>query len=321
MDQVSYGLLTAEVGRACSATRTLMTVHHLVSAAVLRWASAETKALLAPRLASGEEIAAFALSESEAGSDANAVSTTIQRNGRYLILSGEKCWVSFGQVASIFLVIGRAADGIAAVLVPGDTPGLSRHPVTTMVGTRAGMMAHLKLEKCQVPAEAIVGRAGFGLSHVAATALDHGRYSVAWGSVGIAEAAVRASFDFARGRYQFGAALVDKPLMRARLTRMAVMARAARALCMEAGRLRDADSPAAIVETMVAKYASSKAAVYAANEAVQIHGARGLLEELQIERLLRDAKVTEIIEGSSDILELILGEQELGRIFDDDPCA
>lgn len=312
MDQISYGLLTAEVGRACSATRTLMTVHHLTSAAVLRWATPETKATLVPRLARGEEIAAFALSEPGAGSDASALSTTIHREGDNLVISGKKCWVSFGQIASVLLVIGRSDEGMTAVLVPHNTPGLHKQPVNTMVSTRASMMAEITLDRCKVPATWIVGRAGFGLSHVVTTALDHGRYSVAWGSVGIAEAAVHASCEFTQSRSQFGSLLRDKPLMRARLTRIAVAARAARALCMEAGRLREAGAPSAIVETMVAKYAASKAAVYATNEAVQIHGARGLLEEQQIERLLRDAKVTEIIEGSSDILELLLGEQNLG---------
>ncbi len=316
MDPISYGQLTAEVGRACSSARTLMTVHHLVSAAILRWGGGEVKARLVPRLARGEEIAAFALSESEAGSDASALSTTIRREGDYIFLSGEKCWVSFGQIASVILVIGRAAEGITAVLVPCDTPGLHRHAVTSMVGVRAGMMAEITFDNCKLPATAIVGRAGFGLSHVATTALDHGRYSVAWGAVGIADAAVCASYAFAKTREQFGSVLKDKPLMRARLTRISVAARAARALCMEAGRLRNAGAPSAIVETMVAKYAASKAAVYAANEAVHIHGARGLMEEQQVERLLRDAKVTEIIEGSSDILELLLGEQDLGGDLD-----
>jgi len=317
MDPISYGQLTAEVGRACSSARTLMTVHHLVSAAILRWATSEVKTRLVPRLARGEEIAAFALSEPDAGSDAGALTTSIRREGDHIFLSGKKCWVSFGQTASIILVIGRAAEGITAVLVPSDTPGLSRHAVTSMVGVKAGMMAEITLDDCKLPATAIVGRPGFGLSHVATTALDHGRYSVAWGAVGIADAAVYASYEFAKNRAQFGSLLKDKPLMRARLTRISVAARAARALCMEAGRLREAGVPSAIVETMVAKYAASKAAVYAANEAVHIHGARGLLEEQQIERLLRDAKVTEIIEGSSDILELLLGEQNLGGDLDD----
>jgi glutaryl-CoA dehydrogenase (non-decarboxylating) len=313
MDHVTYGLLTAEVARVCSSARTLMTVHGLVETAVQRWGSVETRSALLPELAAGRQLGAFALSEPRAGSDAGALETEIRRDGHHLVISGEKSWVSFGQIADIILLFGRSTEGITAVLIPGDCPNLVRVPVGTMVGTRGSMMAHLRLDNCRVPARAVIGRPGFGFSHVAAAALDHGRYSVAWGAVGIIDACLHACAEFTRERAQFSSLLKDQPLMRARLTRMAVMARAGRLLCTEAGRLRDVGSPAAIKETMAAKYFASKAAVYAANEAVQIHGARGLMEEAGVERLLRDAKVTEIIEGSSDILELLLGESCFGE--------
>ncbi len=308
LDQITYGLLTGEVARACSAARTLLTVHGLVETALMRWGSEETRRELLPALATGRQLGAFALSESEAGTDAGALLTQIRREGNDLLVSGEKQWVSFGQSADVFLVFGRTPEGIAAVLVPGSCANLERRPVTTMAGTRGAMMAHLRLNGCRVPIHAMVGRPGFGLSHVAASALDHGRYSVAWGAVGIIDACVQACLRFVRDRPQFSTTLLKQPLMRARLTRMKVAARAARLLCMEAGRLRNANASSAIAETMAAKYFASKAAVEAANEAVQIHGARGLLEDMGIERLLRDAKVTEIIEGSSDMLELLLAD-------------
>lgn len=313
MDQITYGLLTAEIAHACSATRTLLTVHGLVGAAVQRWGSAEVKRTWLPQLACGRQIGAFALSEPNAGSDAAALQTVITRSADELIISGEKSWISFGQRADVFLIFGRMREGVAAVLVPGSSRNLSRHSVTSMVGTRGSMMAHLRLDQCSVPVSGLLGRPGFGLSHVAATALDHGRYSVAWGAVGIIDASLEACAKFVHQRSQFSTRLEDLPLIRARLTRMVATARAARLLCMEAGRLRDAGSVAATAETMLAKYFASKAAVSAANEAVQIHGARGLLEEIGMERLLRDAKVTEIIEGSSDALEL-----ELGRLAGED---
>ena len=316
MDPVTYGALTAEIGRACSAARTLLTVHSLVEMALLRWGSTQLKSEWLPELAAGRRLAAFALSESHSGSDAGALNTEIRSEGNDLVIHGQKSWISFGQTADLFLVFGRAPEGITAVLIPGDCDGLLRQPVTTMVGTRGAMMAHLTLDHCRIPSSAIVGRAGFGLSHVGATALDHGRYSVAWGAVGIIDAAWRACMDFARQRSQFSTRLKDQPLMRARLTRLAVAARAARLLCMEAGRLRGTGSNTATVQTLIAKYFSSKAAVYAANEAIQIHGARGLLEETGLERLLRDAKVTEIIEGSSDLIELMLHDVGLEVDFD-----
>jgi glutaryl-CoA dehydrogenase (non-decarboxylating) len=311
MDQTTYGLLTGEVGRACSAARTLLTVHGLVTTAVLRWGSAETLRELLPELAKGSQVGAFALSEPRAGSDAGALEATLRRDGDDLILSGEKSWVSFGQSADLILTFARSSEGITAVLVPGDCRNLVREAVTTMVGARGAMMAHLRMEDCRVPARAVVGRPGFGLSHVGTTALDYGRYSVAWGAVGIIDAALRACATFTANRSQFSSSLRNLPLMRARLVRIAMAARAARLLCMHAGRLRDEKAATALTETLAAKYFASKAAVYVANEAIQIHGARGLLEESGLERLLRDAKVTEIIEGSSDVIELLLGEFDL----------
>lgn len=308
MDEITYGLLTGEVARACSAARTLLTVHGLVATAVLRWGSAETKSALLPELAAGRRLGAFALSELQAGSDAGAIQTSIRHDHGDLVISGEKAWVSFGQTADVFLVFGRSVEGVTAVLVPGDCRNLRRHPVLTMVGTRGARMAHLSFDECRLPARAVLGRPGFGLSHVAAAALDHGRYSVAWGASGIIAAALKASSQFTRERSHSSTLLKCLPLMRARLARMAVTARAARLLCIEAGRLRNARAPSAMAATLAAKYFASRAAVQAANEAVQIHGARGLLEESGVERLLRDAKVTEIIEGSSDTLELLLSD-------------
>lgn len=307
MSQVDYGLLTGEVGRACASARTLMTVQGLVTEALMRWGSPALKAAWLTPLARGSHIGAFALSEEEAGSDASLIRTCIERDGDDLLISGRKQWISYGQSADVFLIFGRLPDGFAAVLVPGDTPGLTRQPVAAMTGTRAAMMAHINLDKCRIGGDSIVGRTGFGLSHVAATALDHGRYSVAWGAVGIAEAAISFAGSHARTRTQFGSPLIEMPAMRARLAKMGVAAQAARALCLESGNLRDARSPSALMCTVAAKYAASKAAVYAANEAVHIHGARGLMADWPVERLLRDAKVTEIIEGSSDVLESMLG--------------
>lgn len=311
MDQATYGILTGEIGRACSAARTLMTVHGLVITALWRWGREAAKSGLIPALAEGRLLAAFALSEPGAGSDAAAVKTTVARDGGDVVLSGEKSWISFGLLADIFLVFGKAPEGMTAVLVPGDCRGLSRRPVPGMTGTRGAMMADLCFDGCRVPAENIVGAPGFGLSHVAVTALDFGRYSVAWGAVGIADAALRACLAYAGGRDVFAKRLADHPLMQARLSRLAVNARAARLLCTEAGRLRDIRSPAASAETMAAKYFASKTAVAAANEAVQVHGARGLLAEYGMERLLRDAKVTEIIEGNSDLMEILLSRYDL----------
>jgi glutaryl-CoA dehydrogenase (non-decarboxylating) len=309
LDAVSYGLLTCEMARACSSCRTLMTVHDMVGSAILRWGSRELRSEILPQLATGSLIAAFALSEADAGSDAAAMRATIRRQGEDLILDGVKSWVSYGQTANLFLVFGRSEEGITAVLVSGEQPGITRRAVTEMVGTRAAMMADVRFEACRLSPHSIVGKPGFGLTHIAQTALDHGRYSVGWGAVGIIDAAFAACTAFVRERCQFGTPLVTQPQIRVHLTRMAALARASRLMCREAGLLRQARAPEAIIETMLAKYFAAKSAVSAANAAVQIHGARGLLRSGKPERLLRDAKVTEIIEGTAEMLELLIGEQ------------
>jgi alkylation response protein AidB-like acyl-CoA dehydrogenase len=155
---------------------------------------------------------------------------------------------------------------------------------------------------------------GFGLSHVFATALDHGRYSVAWGAVGIAQGCLNACLDYAARRRQGGAPLVEHQLVRRLLTEMIADSRAARLLCCRAGYLRAERDPGAVPETMIAKYFAAKTAVRVANEAVRLHGAHGLSQDFPLERYLRDAKVTEIIEGSTEIQQLAIPRYPLAEL-------
>ncbi|HST57998.1 MAG TPA: acyl-CoA dehydrogenase, partial [Longimicrobium sp.] len=166
---------------------------------------------------------------------------------------------------------------------------------------------------CRVPKENLLGRPGFGVSHVISAALEHGRYSVAWGSVGLGQACLDASKTYAAGRRQFGVPIADHQLIRRMLTNMIVEVRAARLLCLRAGWLRDAGDPGASGEIMVAKYYASTMATRAANDAVQIHGANGCSEEYPVGRYLRDSRVMEIIEGSTQIQQVTLGRWEVER--------
>lgn len=306
LDMITYGLLTEEIARGCSSVRSLLTVHDMVAHAVARWGSREQRARWLPLLARGEALAALALSEPNAGSDAAAVETTARADGDAWVLDGRKKWTTFGQIADLFLVFARAEGGPAAVLVERETPGLAVRPLRGIVGTRASMLAELFFDGCRVPKGSLVGRPGFGVSHVAATALEQGRYSVAWGSVGIGQACLDACRGYAAERRQFGAPLADHQLIRALLAEMIVNVRAARLLCLRAGWLRDAGDPGAPAETMAAKYFASTMATRAANDAVQIHGANGLTEEFPVARYLRDARVMEVIEGSTQIQQITI---------------
>ncbi|HEX9945443.1 MAG TPA: acyl-CoA dehydrogenase family protein [Thermoanaerobaculia bacterium] len=305
-DMITYGLLTEEIARGCSSVRSLLTVHDMVAHAIHRWGSREQKETYLPRMARGEVLGALALSEPNAGSDAKSVETTAADGGDVWVLNGRKKWITGGQIAGLFLAFAQVDGQPAAFLVEREAPGLTVQPLQGIVGTRASMLAELLFADCRVPKGQLVGRPGFGISHVAAAALEQGRYSVAWGAVGIVQACLDACRTYAAERRQFGAPLADHQLIRAMLTDMIVGVRAARLLCLRAGWLRDAGDPGAFMETMAAKYFASRLATRAANDAVQIHGANGLSEDYPVARYLRDARVTEIIEGSTQIQQITI---------------
>jgi len=305
-DMITYGLLTEEIGRGCSSVRSLLTVHDMVAHAIQRWGSAAQKQRYLPAMARGEILGALALSEPEAGSDAKSVQTTASDSGDAWVLDGQKKWATCGQLAGLFLVLAQADGKPTAFLVERETPGVDVRPLHGITGTRASMLAEIFFEGCRVPKENLLGRPGFGVSHVISAALEHGRYSVAWGSVGLGQACLDASKAYAAGRRQFGVPIADHQLIRRMLTNMIVEVRAARLLCLRAGWLRDAGDPGASGEIMVAKYYASTMATRAANDAVQIHGANGCSEDYPVGRYLRDSRVMEIIEGSTQIQQITI---------------
>lgn len=308
LDMITYGLLHEQVGRGCSSTRSLLTVHDMVSQVLVRWGTREQKEQWLARLASGEVLGAFALTEPNVGSDASSVETSAVSSGDGYVLNGCKKWITAGQIAGLFLMIARSEKGPTAFLVEKDTPGFSIKPIQGMLGLRAAMLAELQLEDCRIPKENLVGWEGLGLSHVVSTALDHGRYTVAWGCVGIAQACLEACLDYAGERKQFGAYLKDHQLIRQMMTNMIVSVEAARLLCYQAGYLKETGDPDAIMKTNIAKYYASTVATSVASDAVQMHGANGCSGEYPVQRYFRDAKIMEIIEGSTQIQQLIIAK-------------
>lgn len=315
LDMITFGLLNEEIGRGCSSVRSLLTVHTMVEQAVSKWGSRRQKDYWVPNLASGRVLAAFALSEPDVGSDAAAVETTATDLGESYVLNGRKRWITGGQIAQLFLVFARCDGKPSAFLVERKAAGLSIRPESGMLGVRASMLAELTFEDCYVPKENLVGRVGFGVSHVAASALDYGRYSVAWGCVGIAQACLEACMHYTSKRKQFGAYLKDHQLIQEMITDMITDVRAARLLCYQAGYLKDMKDPRSLMETSIAKYFASRIAARVATDAVQIHGANGCSDRYPVERFLRDSKVMEIIEGSNQIQQITIaayGYRELG---------
>jgi glutaryl-CoA dehydrogenase (non-decarboxylating) len=307
-DAITFGLLNEEIGRGCSSVRSLLTVHTMVSQAILRWGSGQQKDHWLPRLASGEIIGAFALSEPDVGSDAKSVTTTVTRHKGCFLLNGCKKWITYGQIADLFLLFAQCDGQPTAVLVERNSPGLTVMPLQGMLGTRAAMLAELHLDACEVPDQNLLGGIGFGFAAVAASALDWGRYSVAWGCVGIGQACLEASLAYSQMRQQFGVYLKKHQLIRQMITNMVTNVDAARLLCCQAGYLMDKGDVAVAAEIFKAKYFASTMATRIAADAVQIHGANGCSAAYPLQRYWRDAKIMEIIEGSTQIQQLVIAK-------------
>ncbi|MFI5941739.1 acyl-CoA dehydrogenase family protein [Streptomyces uncialis] len=308
LDAIGFGLLNEETGRACSSVRSLLTVHGMASQAIGRWGTAAQRESWLPRLATGAAIGAFALTEPGAGSDVKGLVTTARRTEDGFVLDGAKRWITFGQRADIYLLFARLDGRETAFLVERGAPGLHVTPVRGILGTRASMLAELELRDCRVPAEALLGKPGFGLTAVAATALELGRYSVAWGCVGLIQACLDASLSYADRREQFGKRLRDHQLVQRMLADMATGAAAARLLCQQAGWLREAGDAQSVHATWLAKYFASTTAFRSAADAVQVHGAHGCGEEYPVQRYMRDAKVMELIEGTTELQQTTIAQ-------------
>jgi glutaryl-CoA dehydrogenase (non-decarboxylating) len=308
MDMVTYGLLTEELGRVCQNVRNFVAVEDMVCLALSAWGTRAQRERWLPAIAEGSVLAAFALTEPGNGSDAANIATTATPDGDDVVLRGDKKWISFAQIADLYLVFAKYQGKHTAFLVERDTPGLLVDPIRDLMGLRGSMLGELLLRDCRVPAENMVGRPGAGLVFVASSALDLGRYSTAWGSVGLARACLEESARYASHRVQYDAPIGDHQLVRRMLADMVTDVAAARLLCHHAGVGKDNDELDTVHPTLIAKYRASTVATRVAADAVQIHGAQGIGDESPVARHYRDAKVMEIIEGTTQIQQSILGQ-------------
>ncbi len=316
-DHISSALIFEEIGRGCSSVRTTLSVQvSLVEQLIYRWGSEEQKKRYLPRLCRGEILGCFALTEPEAGSDAAGIKTLAKSQGDGWVVNGNKTWISNGGVAEIAIVFARtdpaakAHEGISAFIVERGTPGFSSMEIKGKLGLRASNTAGLSFKKCVLPGNALVGKAGEGF-RIAMAALDSGRYGVAAGCVGIMNGCIDACVAYAGERKQFGRPISTFQLVQEMIARMVVDRDAARLLVFRAGELKDR-GVGSTLETSIAKYFASEAAVRVALDAIQLHGAYGYSNAYPVERYLRDAKVATIYEGTSQIQKLIIGEHVLG---------
>jgi hypothetical protein len=301
-----FGLLCEALGAVSLSVHGLVNVQNMVAQAIARWGSAPLRNAWLPELASGRRLAALAATEVHAGSDLASVRTRAERSEDGYRLSGEKRWITTGQIADVFLVLARCDDAPTAFLVERDTPGVAIEPIRGMLGCRGYMLAEVRFDDCRVASDRRVGGVGTGLSHVLAVALDAGRYALAWGCVGAADDCLKASLRHTSARIQGDRALRDHQLVQSQIARMAVEVKAARLLCAHAGSLRGARAPGAISETWAAKYLATRTLSRAALAAVQLHGAVGCGPQSRVACHLRDSRITEIVEGTTQIHELAL---------------
>ncbi|MCY0938706.1 acyl-CoA dehydrogenase family protein [Streptomyces sp. H34-S4] len=315
-DHLSYVLVTEELGRGDSAVRGIVSVSlGLVAKTIAAWGSEEQKRAWLPRLCSGEALGCFGLTEPGTGSDAAALTTRARREGDAYVISGSKMFITNGTWADVVLLFARTNEepghrGISAFLVPTDTPGLTRREIHGKLGLRGQATAELALDGVRVPASAMLGPEGKGFS-VAMSALAKGRMSVAAGCVGIAQAALDAAVSYAAQREQFGKPIAHHQLVQELIADISVDVDAARLLTWRVADLIDRGQPFA-TESSTAKLFASEAAVRAASNALQVHGGYGYIDEYPAGKLLRDARVMTLYEGTSQIQKLLIGRARTG---------
>lgn len=318
MDYLSFTLISEELGRADSSVRGFLAVHaSLVSLCINDWGTEEQKRQYLPRLATGEMIGCYCLTEPNAGSDAASMETTVREEEDAYVINGEKIWITnagMADVALVFATIDRTKRhrGICAFIVETNTPGFNRKPMPGKeLGHRSSDHAHITFNECRVPKDALLGEIGGGFK-VAMSALDHGRLGVAAGAVGIAQACLDASVDFARKRRQFGQRIGDFQMIQATIANMSADIDAARLLVYQAAWMKEQGLPTTR-HTSTAKLFATEMACRAASEAVLLHGGRGYSNQYPVERLYRDIKGLQIYEGSSHIQRIVIARHIIGR--------
>ncbi|MFI6909911.1 acyl-CoA dehydrogenase family protein [Nonomuraea sp. NPDC050394] len=304
------GEFTAHVGSRCSSLRSVMTSQGMAAWTIQRLGGPGQRAAHLPRLVGGD-LAAVGFSEDEAGSDLAAMTSEIRRDGDTVVLTGHKKWVTAAAYADLLVIVAKDGDGAAAVLVPATAPGVTVEPVAAPLGCRAAGHADVRFDQVRLAADAVLGGGGQPLPLLVTTALAYGRMSVAWGCVGILRACLAATTAHAGSRRQFGKPLAEHQLIGRHLAELYVAERSATRACEHASDCWDASSPDVVVATVLAKHVSAGGAARGAASAVQVMASAGARDDHVVARAYRDTKLMEIIEGSSEICQLILARHAL----------
>src|SRR3954453_12860936 len=317
LDYLTYGIIAEEVGRGDSAMRTVVSVQtSLVCSTILRWGTEGQKKRYLPLLCSCEWLGCFGLTEPDPGSDAaNQRTRAVRQDDGSWRINGAKMWISMGNHARVALVFAQTDPslkhkGLACFLVETDQDGFRPQEIHGKMGLHGSDTAQIGLDDVVAGPDAMLGEVGDGFK-VAMSALDSGRYSVAAGCVGICQGALEESVNYAKERRQFDRPIAAFQMVQDMLAEMAVKTEAARLLVFNAGAAKDAGRPST-VETSMAKLYATEAAVWCADRAIQVHGGSGYVDDFPVERFYRDARVTTLYEGTSQIQKLIIGRSLTG---------
>jgi butyryl-CoA dehydrogenase len=316
LDYFSYGLVVEEIGRGDSAIRTVISVQtSLVCSGIVKFATEQQKHKYLPKLCSGEWLGCFGLTEPDTGSDAANQKTRAHKTDSGWIINGAKMWISMGNYAKVAMIFAQTDPalghkGIACFLVDTDQPGYKASTIDHKMGLHASDTASIALEDVEVSDEDMLGEVGDGFK-IAMSNLDSGRYSVASGCVGICQGCVEESVKYATEREQFGRPIASFQLVQAMIADMVLKTDASRMLVWRAGWLKDQGRPNTL-ETSIAKLHATEASLECANLAIQVHGGAGYVDDHPVERYYRDARVTTLYEGTSQIQKLIIGRSMTG---------
>jgi alkylation response protein AidB-like acyl-CoA dehydrogenase len=314
-DPLTYCLVIEELGRGDANVRSILSVHlGLVAGSIVRWGTAEQKEQWLPKMASGEALGCFCLTEPDHGSDPAALESSAVRDGDSYRINGSKIFITNGDIARVALVMARTggpgARGVSAFLVPCDTPGFNPKPIHGKLGLRSCDTAEIALDDVVVPVTARLGEEGDGIK-VALSALDDGRMSLAASCTGLAQNALEVMTAYSTQRQQFDRPIAGFQLIQELIADTAVEVEAARLLTWRVADLKARGEKYTLAASM-AKYYASEASVRAANAAVQVHGGYGYVDEFIVGKLLRDARVTTLYEGTSQVQKLLIGRAVTG---------
>ena len=317
LDFLSYIIAIEEISSACASTGTIVMAHNsLACSPINEFGNEEQKIKYLPDLATGKKIGCFALSEPESGSDAASINTTAIKNGEKYILNGTKSWVTNGAEADVAIVFtktekSKKSRGITAFIIDLNTPGISVGKSEKKLGIKATSTTQFIFEDARVPETSLLSNEGEGFK-IAMKTLDTGRIAVASQAVGISQAALDASVEYSRERKTFGSPIIEHQGIQFMIAEMATKVEAARLLTWQAAGLKD-QNLRFTKQSAMAKLFAAETAMWVTTKAIQIHGGNGYTTDYPVERYFRDAKITEIYEGTSEIQKIVIAKQTLNE--------